>query len=110
MNRKVEFEAFVTQKMEEYHVPGVSIGLLTADGREIHTFGVTNVDHPMPVTADTLFQIGSNTKPMTATLMMLLAQEGKLDFDAPIRTILPNLNVKNETVSASATVRQLLTH
>ncbi|MFT5194933.1 MAG: CubicO group peptidase (beta-lactamase class C family) [Cellvibrionaceae bacterium] len=110
MNRKAKLEAFVTQKMEELSIPGVSVGILTADGPEIHTFGVTNVNHPMQVTADTLFQIGSNTKTMTATLMMMLAYEGKLDFDAPICSVLPGFKVKDETVSAAATIRQLLTH
>jgi len=110
MNKQEALKKFVAQKMEDYHIPGVSIGILTAEGREIHTFGVTNVDYPMPVTDNTLFQIGSNTKTMTATLMMMLAYEGKLNLDAPIQTILPNFKVKDESVSATATVRQLLTH
>lgn len=110
MDRKAKLEAFVEEKMAEFKIPGVSIGILTADGHEVHTFGVTSVDNPLPVTADTLFQVGSNTKPMTATLMMMLAHEGKLDFDAPIRTVLPDFKVKDESVSAAATIRQLLTH
>ena len=110
MDRISKLNAFVEEKMAEFKIPGVSIGILTAEGREVHTFGVTNVDHPLPVTADTLFQVGSNTKTMTATLMMMLAHEGKLDFDAPIRTILPDFRVKDESVSATATIRQLLTH
>ncbi|MFK7800777.1 MAG: serine hydrolase domain-containing protein [Anaerolineae bacterium] len=110
MNKQDALKKFVAQKMQEHHIPGVSIGILTAEGREIHSFGVTNVNHPMAVTDDTLFQIGSNTKTMTATLLMMLAYDGKLDLDAPIQTILPDFKVKDESVSAAATVRQLLTH
>ncbi|MDJ0752890.1 MAG: serine hydrolase domain-containing protein [Ardenticatenaceae bacterium] len=101
---------FVTEKMAEHRLPGVSLGILLDDQSEILTFGVTNVDHPLPVTADTLFQIGSNTKTMTATIMMMLAERGQLDLDAPIRTVLPDFRVEDEAVSAAATIRQLVTH
>ena len=61
MEKKAEFEQLIAEKMAEFNVPGVSIGVLTADGPEYFTAGVTNIDHPLPVTADTLFQVGSNT-------------------------------------------------
>lgn len=110
MNLPSTLNTFVEEKMTEHRIPGVSIGILQNNEREILTFGVTSVDNPLPVTDDTLFQIGSNTKPMTATVMMLLAEQGKLDLGAPIRTILPDFRVQDEFVSASATIRQLLTH
>lgn len=100
----------ITEKMHEHKVPGAAIGLLSADGWVVRGFGVTNVDHPLPVTNETLFQIGSNTKTMTATLLMMLAEDGQLDLDAPIQSLLPNFRVRDEAVSAAATVRQLLTH
>ncbi len=101
---------FITDKMAEYQVPGACIGLLTPDGIAVRGFGVTNVDHPQAVSAETIFQIGSNTKTMTATLLMMMAEVGQLDLDAPICKILPDFRVADETVSAEATVRQLLTH
>ncbi len=110
MEKKAEFEQLIAEKMAEFNVPGVSIGVLTADGPEYFTAGVTNIDHPLPVTADTLFQVGSNTKLMTATLIVLLAHQGKIDLDAPIRSVLPDFRVQDETASTTATIRQLLTH
>jgi len=43
--------------MERYHVPGVAIGMLRAGAVEVEAFGVTSVEHPLPVDGDTLFQI-----------------------------------------------------
>jgi CubicO group peptidase (beta-lactamase class C family) len=57
----------IVQHMRRLHVPGVAIGI--ADGGAEHTagFGVTSIEHPLAVDADTLFQIGSTTKTVTGT-------------------------------------------
>ncbi|MCB0035071.1 MAG: beta-lactamase family protein [Anaerolineales bacterium] len=105
-----KLEQFVKEKMAELYIPGVAVGILHGRERYMAGFGVTSVANPLEVTADTLFQIGSNTKTMTATIMMLLAQDGRLNFETPIRTYLPDFRVQDESVSATATVRDLLTH
>jgi len=73
-------------------------------------FGVTNVQHPLPVTDDTRFQIGSISKTMTAMAVMRLVEQGKLDLDAPVRTYLPTFKVADSTTSEQVTLRHLLTH
>ena len=100
----------VTEAMARLRVPGVAVGVLL-DGTE-HTagFGVTNVEHPLPVDADTLFQIGSTTKTVTATLALQLAEAGRLDLDAPVRASLPDLRLADEAVAARVTLRHLFTH
>jgi CubicO group peptidase (beta-lactamase class C family) len=109
MNDQMNLD-FVTELMEEYKVPGVAVGILHEG--EVHTagFGVTNVDHPLPVTDETLFQIGSITKTFTATAMMRLVEMGKLDLEATVRTYLSDFKVADETASAQVTLRDLLTH
>ena len=57
-----ELDAFVANRMAELKVPGVAIGVIAGDQEHAQGFGVTNVDHPLPVDTDTLFQIGSTTK------------------------------------------------
>ncbi len=53
------------------------------EGREyVAGFGVTNVDHPLTVDGDTLFQIGSTTKTVTGTAAMRLVEMGRLDRNA----------------------------
>ena len=94
----------------EHAVPGVAIGLI-ADGEEwFASFGVTSVEHPLPVDADTLFQIGSITKTVTATALMRLVEQSRLDLDVPVRRYLPELRLRDEDVARRVTLRHLLTH
>ncbi|HEX5506361.1 MAG TPA: serine hydrolase domain-containing protein [Thermomicrobiales bacterium] len=101
---------FVRETMDRLHVPGVAVGVLHDDREAAAGFGVTSVDNPLPVTADTLFQIGSITKTFTGTAAMRLVEQGKLDLDAPLRTYLPKLRLAGEGVAAGVTLRHLLTH
>jgi CubicO group peptidase (beta-lactamase class C family) len=101
---------FVYQKQVESRVPGLAVGIFDQGAVTAQGFGVTNVDHPLPVTNTTLFQIGSITKTFTGTLIMCLVEQGKLALDAPIRTYLPEFRVVDAEVSAQATVRHLMTH
>jgi CubicO group peptidase (beta-lactamase class C family) len=71
---------------------------------------VTNVDHPLPVTDRTLFQIGSISKTFTGTAMMRLIEQGKVRLDAPVRTYLPDFAVRDRIASRDVTVLDLLTH
>jgi CubicO group peptidase (beta-lactamase class C family) len=97
-------------KMNRLSIPGAVIGVLYEDKEFIAPFGITSIEHPLPVTEDTLFQIGSITKTYLATAVMRLVDTGKLELDKPIRTYLPDLKLADETVAASVTMRQLLTH
>ena len=100
----------VERVMREHPVPGVAVGII-ADGEEtVHGFGITNVDHPLPVDGDTLFQIGSITKTVTATALMRLVEQGTVSLDAPVRTYLPELRLHDEGVAAAVTLQHLLTH
>jgi CubicO group peptidase (beta-lactamase class C family) len=98
--------------MKRLHVPGVAIGIIDGPANAIHTaaFGVTNVETGVPVTTDTLFQIGSISKTFTGTLAMIMVEAGRLDLDVPIRTYLPDLTLADETVAANVTMRHLLNH
>jgi len=102
--------AFIRDAMARFSVPGVAFGVIH-DGEEYETgFGVTNVRHPLPVDADTLFQIGSTTKTFTATTAMRLVEAGQLDLDAPVRRYLPDFKMQDEQTAAHVKVRDLFTH
>ena len=96
--------------MEITKVPGLAVGVLHQGEVTAAGFGVTNVDHPLPVTADTLFQAGSISKTFTATLALRLVEMGKLDLNLPVRHYLPDFNVQAEEVATKATLRHLFTH
>src|SRR5256886_3244436 len=96
--------------MARYHVPGVAIGILHDGDEDIAAYGVTNLEHPLPVDGDTLFQIASITKTITATVVMRLVERGALDLDAPIRRYLPEFRLQDDDVAKRATLRHLVTH
>lgn len=96
--------------MQAYVVPGVAVGLMDRDGERTWGFGITNVEHPLAVDADTVFEIASITKTMTATVAARSAAEGRLDLDAPVRRYLPEFRVADAGVSGRVTVRDLFTH
>jgi CubicO group peptidase (beta-lactamase class C family) len=100
----------VEGEMRKREIPGVALGVLYRDEIRTAGFGVTNVDHPLPVTEDTLFQIGSITKTFTGTAVMRLVEMGELELDAAVRTYLPDFKVSDETAASRATARHLLTH
>jgi CubicO group peptidase (beta-lactamase class C family) len=101
---------FVQQEMDRLHVPGVVLGVRHDGQDHIAAFGITNVNHPLPVTEDTLFQIGSTSKTVCATVAMRLVERGKFDLDAPIRTYVPDLRLADHSVAAAVTLRHLFNH
>ncbi|SDD86315.1 serine hydrolase domain-containing protein [Glycomyces harbinensis] len=105
-----ELNETVAQYAEAYAVPGVSVGIWH-QGREIYAaHGVTSVENPLPVDRDTIFTLGSISKSFTATALVILAEQGKVDFDAPVRRYLPGLELADEETAASITVAHLLNH
>ncbi len=105
-----ELDERIEAAMARYHVPGVAVGIWWQGREYLKGFGVTNVDHKLPVDADTLFRIGSTTKTFTATAMMRLVEQGKVDLAAPAHRYLPELMLADEAAARSVTMRQLLNH
>jgi CubicO group peptidase (beta-lactamase class C family) len=100
----------VTTVMQTKDVPGVAVGILHQGKIASSGFGVTHVEHSLPVTDETLFQVGSITKTFTATALMQLVEAGKLELDATAQSYLPAFRVVDEEASTGATLRHLLTH
>lgn len=103
-------DGVIREAMARHEVPGVAVGILR-EGQEYSAgYGVTNLNAPYPVDASTLFQAGSITKTYTATAVMLLVEQGKVDLAAPVRRYLPDLVLADEAVADQVTVHQLLNH
>ncbi|HNQ95561.1 MAG: beta-lactamase family protein [Anaerolineales bacterium] len=100
----------IQKEMKRLHVPGVAIGIYHKGKEWTAGFGVTSVENPLPVNSDTLMQIGSISKTFTATLLMILAEQGKVNLDAPVRKYLKDFKLKDESVAKKVTIRHLLTH
>ncbi len=103
-------QEWVSEAAERLAVPGVAVGVYH-DGEEHYAFhGVTSLENPLPVDEHTLFQFGSTGKTFTATAIMRLVDQGRVDLDATVRTYLPELRLQDEDVAQRVTVLQLLNH
>jgi serine beta-lactamase-like protein LACTB, mitochondrial len=89
------------------NVPGLSVAV-GEDGRIIWSegFGFADLDAKRPVTPQTMFRIGSVSKPLTAAGLMLLVEKGKVDLDADIHHYVPDFPDKGHPI----TTRQLAGH
>jgi CubicO group peptidase (beta-lactamase class C family) len=99
-------KSYLGRAIKRFNIPGASVAILE-DGRITHCAyaGIANVESGLRVHADTLFQIGSITKPMTATLIMQLVDEKLVGLDDAVSRFLPGWNR-----STQVSIRHLLSH
>ena len=93
-DRFEELSTLVQSKMTEYHIPGVSFGVLKNGKTVVRSFGITNVEDPLPVTPDTVFPIASISKTFATTTMMRLIDQGKVELKAPVQKYIPDFKVQ----------------
>ncbi len=105
------FREFVVKAMAEWKVPGMAVSIVK-DGKVIFAegFGLRDVKQGLKVTPHTIFPIGSCSKAFTAADVGILVDEGKVDWDEPVRTYLPDFELQDEYASGHATPRDLLSH
>jgi CubicO group peptidase (beta-lactamase class C family) len=111
-NKQFEgIEDFVRKIMQEWKVQGCAVAIIK-DGEIVLSqgFGLRNVAEGLDVTPETLFPIASCTKAFTTTSMAMLADEGKLDWDTPIRAYLPSFKMFDSFATERMTPRDLVTH
>jgi len=110
--------AKISQRMEQFVAKGQISGAVTLVGHEervvdLATVGKADLADNTPMAADTLFRIASMTKPITATAVMILADEGKLSIDDPVEKFIPafaHAKLKDGTPVRGLTICTLLTH
>ena len=88
--------------MAERHIPGAAVAVVKG-GKvvRIKGYGVASLEFGVPVTTDTVFEIGSVSKQMTAAGVMLLVQDGKVKLDERISKYLPNTRRGSKATAAS---------
>jgi CubicO group peptidase (beta-lactamase class C family) len=103
------FGRFVRRRMKDWNVPGCAVGVVKGS-RIIHAkaYGLRDVGRAAPVTAKTKFYTASFGKTFTATLAAILVEEGKLDWDTPVRDYLPSLRMYDPVATERATIRDFL--
>ena len=103
----------IAERMKHYGVPGLSIAVIRDSKIEwAKGYGLADVEEKKPVAAETLFQAGSISKPVSAMAALVLVQDGKLSLTTDINTYLKTWKVpSNEhTAKAPVTLERLLSH
>jgi CubicO group peptidase (beta-lactamase class C family) len=105
--RKVD--RFVAELIAASRIPGLAIAVVHGD-RTVFAkgYGVRDLGTGAPMTADTLYPIASTTKPLNALLLGTLMDEGRLDWDDPVRKFVPEFALADPAASESATLRDLV--
>ncbi|MFC1639897.1 serine hydrolase domain-containing protein [Gemmatimonadota bacterium] len=105
-----QIDSYVAARLERGRIPGAALVIVLGD-RILHmqTWGIADPSG-RPVTQDTPFILGSTTKSITATAVMMAIETGLIDLNTPVREYLPWFRTANATASARITVRHLLNH
>jgi CubicO group peptidase (beta-lactamase class C family) len=104
-------DQYVEKLLKDWNTPGCGIAVVYKDKLVLaEGYGYRDLEKKLPVTSNTLYKIGSDTKLFTAIGAGLLVDEGKLQWDQPIRQYVPSLEFPTEELNRNATLRDLLAH
>jgi CubicO group peptidase (beta-lactamase class C family) len=104
-------DAYISSAMKDWQVPGVAVGIVKGDSVVFAKgFGTRTVGKSEAVDTHTLFALASDSKQFTGVLLAMLADDGKVKWDAPLLTYLPTLRFGDEHLTSALTLRDALTH
>jgi CubicO group peptidase (beta-lactamase class C family) len=106
-----DFDDFVNQALKDWKVPGAAVAVVQGDKVILlKGYGYRDLEKQLPVTQDTLFAIGSITKSFTVTTLGMEMDEGKVDWDKPVRDYLPAFKMYDPVLTEQMMIRDLITH
>ncbi len=102
---------YIEAELARWQVPGLALAVIK-DGEVIHKqgYGLRDREANLAVDADTVFAIGSCTKAFVTMGVQMLAEQGKLNWDTPIREYLPDFRLQDSVATQQMTARDLLCH
>ena len=105
------FEAIVKNGLKSLNVPGAAVAIVVDDEVVLaRGYGKRDVENEVPMTADTLLAIGSASKAFTTFAMGVLVDQGKLEWETPVRTYIPWFQLYDSFAGERLTPRDLVTH
>ncbi len=105
------FDTVVEDALKALHVPGAAVAVVRDDTVVLAKgFGFKDLEKKLPVTPDTIFAIGSSSKAFTVFALGKLVDEGRMDWDAPVRSYIPWFRLYDEAAGERLTPRDLVTH
>jgi CubicO group peptidase (beta-lactamase class C family) len=105
------FDAYMEGVVKDWNVPGIGVGIVVKDQLVFaRGYGFRDYGRKLPFTPRTTVPIASNTKLFTSVAVGLLVEEGKLDWDRPVRQFVPSIQFHDDALNASVTIRDMLSH
>ena len=105
------FDTLAVKALKDWLVPGIGIAVVYDDQLVLlEGYGMRDRENELPVTPQTLFAIGSATKAFTTFTMATLVNEGKLDWEEPVRNYLPEFRMRDPIATRQLTPVDLVTH
>ncbi len=97
--------------LKDWHAAGFAVAIVEKN-KVVYAngFGYRDYENKKPVTANTLFAIGSCTKAFTASILGMLRDKDKLDFNKPVRDYLPDLKFYNDNMNDNIKVKDMMCH
>lgn len=110
-----DFSSRVEELMKKNHVPGLAVAILEGERTFSAGYGFASLDPPKPCTADTLFDIASSSKSMTAASVGLLVRDNDrypdVQYDAILSSLLPgDFVMPGQGYTEGVTVDDILSH
>lgn len=104
-------DRFASEALAEFGVPGAAVAVIQhGEPLLVRGYGVRSVEGDAPVDADTVFQLASNTKPMTAFTLGTLVNEGVVDWTTPASEVVTEFRLMDAYAGLHANPRDLLAH
>lgn len=101
----------IQKSVDSKLIPGCAIAVVYRDQIIfMNGYGVRTIGKPEKIDVDTVFQLGSVSKPIAATLASVLEQQGFLNLDDPVRNYLPNFTIKGVSNQDQVKVKNILSH
>jgi CubicO group peptidase (beta-lactamase class C family) len=109
--RLKDLDSAFEQVLKTWHTAGFAVAVIEKN-KVIYAkgFGYRDLEGKLPVTANTMFAIGSCSKAFTATLIGQLQHDNKLDIDKPVRDYYPSLKFFNDVMNNTITLRDMMSH
>ncbi len=106
-----KIEAFVQRQMAIWKIPGISLVIVKGDQTVYQKgFGFADLEKKKPITATTLFELGSASKPFTGLAILQLEDKGMLKLTDPVDKYIPWLKMKFQGKEVPVTIGNMLYH
>ncbi|HEX2645132.1 MAG TPA: serine hydrolase [Thermoanaerobaculia bacterium] len=104
-------DAVIDQALQDQKIPGAAVGVVVGDEVVLlKGYGYRDLENRQPMTPDTILPIASVSKQLTVAALATLVRRGKLDWDRPVRDVMPEFRLHDDYATLHATPRDLVTH